>query len=81
VEGQEDCLYLNVFTPSIERNKLPVMIYIHPGAYMFGRGSLFQGNYLMENKDVVAVVFQYRLGSFGIVTSKMKVISILNAIV
>ncbi|CAL8096627.1 unnamed protein product [Orchesella dallaii] len=69
-EGEEDCLYLTVFTPELpstnnENPKLPVMVYIHSGGFMFGRGAQFRGDYLMEHKNVVLVVFHYRLGSLG----------------
>lgn len=68
-EGSEDCLYLNVFTPKLpatqneDDQKLPVLVYIHSGGFMFGRGAQFRGDYLMEHKNVVLVVFHYRLGS------------------
>ncbi|KAK7602467.1 hypothetical protein V9T40_008056 [Parthenolecanium corni] len=68
VVGQEDCLYLNVFTPvlkvSPETPKLSVMIYIHGGAFMGGHSSMFGPEYFMD-KDIVLVTIQYRLGSFG----------------
>ncbi|ODN06368.1 Venom carboxylesterase-6 [Orchesella cincta] len=69
-EGTEDCLYLSIFTPKLptsenEKSKLPVMVYIHSGGFMFGRGAQFRGDYLMEHKNVVLVVFHYRLGSLG----------------
>lgn len=31
VEGQEDCLYLNVYAPEKYSKKLPVLVYIHGG--------------------------------------------------
>ena len=37
---------------------------------MFGRGAFFKGDYLMKNKEVVYVVFQYRLGSFGFLNTE-----------
>jgi len=69
-EGKEDCLYLSIFTNELpsaksDNRKLPVMVYIHSGGFMFGRGAQFRGDYLMEHKNVVLVVFHYRLGSLG----------------
>lgn len=38
--GSEDCLFLNVYTPKLKADKpLPVMVYIHGGAYLFGSGN------------------------------------------
>lgn len=39
--GSEDCLYLNVYTPEQldSLNELPVMIWIHGGAFKFGSGN------------------------------------------
>ena len=61
----EDCLYLNIVTPKIINQKLPVMMWIHGGGYRYGNGS---GSYL--NKDlvtnnVILVSINYRLGSMG----------------
>ena len=63
----EDCLYLNVWTPSLSRReKLPVMVWIHGGGYMNGSGVLgkYDGAALAE-KGTVLVTFNYRLGPLG----------------
>lgn len=41
VEGSEDCLFLNVYSPKIgsEEKPLPVMVFIHGGAFLFGSGN------------------------------------------
>ncbi|XP_041970478.1 esterase E4-like isoform X2 [Aricia agestis] len=64
--GDENCLYLNVFTPSIEGEFLPVMVYVHGGGFRFGSGSpaIYGGDYLVE-KDVVVVTINYRCGPLG----------------
>ena len=37
----EDCLYLSVFSPRVERtDRLPVMVWIHRGALIFGSGGI-----------------------------------------
>ncbi len=61
----EDCLYLNVVTPSRD-GKRPVMVWIHGGAFVTGAGSLgtYNGKYLAARGDVVVVTFNYRLGAF-----------------
>ncbi|KAM9301766.1 pyrethroid hydrolase Ces2a-like [Gastrophryne carolinensis] len=63
----EDCLYLNVFTPS-DRQKglnLPVMVFIHGGGLVFWSASHFDGSALSAYEDVVLVSIQYRLGILG----------------
>lgn len=64
----EDCLYLNVWTPLPLRGDklLPVMVWIHGGAYASGSGSspLTVGDRLAR-RGVVLVTLNYRLGRFG----------------
>jgi carboxylesterase type B len=68
VMGSEDCLKLAVFTPelpSVSANpKLPVIVYIHGGAFMLG-GYIGAGPGKLLEKDVVLVEMQYRLGPLG----------------
>ena len=44
----EDCLYLNVYEPADAKRgaKLPVMVWIHGGAFLFGSGSAYDGSQL-----------------------------------
>jgi para-nitrobenzyl esterase len=63
----EDCLYLNVWTPKPASSaKLPVMVWIHGGAYIFGAGSLaiYDGESL-ANRGAVFVRLNYRLAQLG----------------
>ena len=63
----EDCLYLNVWTPSAKpKNRFPVMVWIHGGAFVGGAGTdpIFAGEELVK-KGVVLVTLNYRLGIFG----------------
>ena len=63
----EDCLYLNVWTPSLKpAARLPVMVWIHGGAFIGGAGTdaVFAGGELSK-KGVVLVTLNYRLGIFG----------------
>ncbi len=65
VEG-DDCLLLNVWSPSIDRNaRLPVMVYLHGGGFSTGVAGDFYNASLFAAKRVVAVVIQYRLGPPG----------------
>lgn len=61
----EDCLYLNVWRPSDTGNGgLPVMVWIHGGAFRRGAGSLYDAEEL-ASQGVVVVTINYRLGPFG----------------
>jgi len=63
--NDEDCLYLNVWAPS-GAHDLPVMVWLHGGAFMYGSGSdkYYDGTRLAE-RGVVIVTINYRLGPFG----------------
>ncbi len=58
VEGQEDCLVLNVYTPqlsnSISSDKKAVMVYIHGGGFWWGAGYEYQPTYAMDH-DIVSI--------------------------
>ncbi len=63
----EDCLYLNVWTPAkTGQEALPVMVWIHGGGFVIGSGSLapYHGENL-AGRGVVVVTINYRLGVFG----------------
>ncbi|MDT9686271.1 carboxylesterase/lipase family protein [Streptomyces sp. TRM76323] len=62
----EDCLYLNVYTPTQRSlQKRPVMVWIHGGGFTVGSGTFYDGGNLAAKGDVVVVNFNYRLGAFG----------------
>jgi carboxylesterase type B len=75
----EDCLYLNVWTPTgaTPSSKLPVLVFIHGGAFSKGTGGsstadLYDGTYLAASQSVIVVTFNYRLGVLGfLATSDM----------
>ncbi|GEO12238.1 carboxylesterase/lipase family protein [Segetibacter aerophilus] len=62
----EDCLYLNVWTPSTSKKGLPVLVYFYGGGFVAGDGSeaRYDGE-SMATKGIVAVTLNYRLGVFG----------------
>lgn len=77
--GQEDCLQLNIYTkqlpsdaartkrpPPADRAAVPVMVFFHGGAFMFGCNNkeLYNPEFLLR-KDVILVTVNYRLGAFG----------------
>jgi para-nitrobenzyl esterase len=61
--GQEDCLYLNVYTPKTP-GPHPVMVWVHGGAFVLGRSNNYVPTRLVEQGAVVVTV-NYRLGSLG----------------
>jgi para-nitrobenzyl esterase len=69
----EDCLYLNVWTPQSKEGapKLPVMVWIHGGAYIFGAGKLpvYHGASLVK-RGAILVTVNYRLGALGFFAHK-----------
>ncbi|WP_333649411.1 carboxylesterase/lipase family protein [Candidatus Binatus sp.] len=66
-EQSEDCLSLNVWTPTLDGKRRPVMVWIHGGAFTIGSGSqpLYDGSVLARRGDVVVVTINYRLGPLG----------------
>lgn len=64
----EDCLYLNIWTPAdaAPDAKLPVLFWIHGGAFMHGCGTEkeFDGEGFAK-KDVILVTINYRVNVFG----------------
>ena len=61
----EDCLFLNVWTPTSATNA-PVMVFIHGGSFTFGQGGdpLYDGAAL-SHLGVIVVTINYRLGALG----------------
>lgn len=53
---------------------LPVMVYIHGGAYFSGSAAQYQP-YALMTQDIVLVVLQYRLGTLGELTFMMHISS------
>ena len=63
----EDCLYLNVWSPAESaKERLPVMVWIHGGSFETGSGSMgiYNGSYL-ATEGVIVVTLNYRLGPLG----------------
>ncbi|SHM22238.1 carboxylesterase/lipase family protein [Cryptosporangium aurantiacum] len=72
----EDCLYLNVYTPTTgtarrtlpeagRDGKLPVMVWIHGGSFLTGAGSDYGPGRLVTQGGVIVVTINYRLGALG----------------
>jgi para-nitrobenzyl esterase len=72
--ADEDCLYLNVWTPNPSATKLPVMVWFHGGGNVggsasdpvpFADGGYFYSGATLAGNGVVVVSLNYRLGIFG----------------
>jgi len=63
----EDCLSLNVWTPSVQtsRAKRPVMVWLHGGAFINGSGGIYHARRLVARGDIIVVTVNYRLGALG----------------
>ena len=66
--SSEDCLFLNLWLPAGTKAgaKLPVMVWIHGGAFVMGAGSQRDddGNQFAK-QGVILMTFNYRLGRLG----------------
>ncbi|HKF29690.1 MAG TPA: carboxylesterase family protein [Candidatus Binataceae bacterium] len=76
VVGDEDCLFLNIYTPNGDSNDqdesgggagdgLPVMVWIHGGGYSNGSGSETDPAPLVDGGHVIVVTINYRLNVLG----------------
>lgn len=62
--ANEDCLYLNVYTPK-GSGPFPVMVWIHGGAFVYGDGGAGYDPSRLVAQGVAVVTINYRLGAFG----------------
>jgi para-nitrobenzyl esterase len=63
----EDCLRLNVWTPSLDNRKRAVMVWLHGGGFATGSGNemnVYDGENLARH-DVVVVSLNHRVGAVG----------------
>lgn len=77
----EDCLFLNVYTPSTAtaKSKLPVFIWIHGGALVNGAGSDYDPSVMVAENDIIVVTINYRLGSLGFLAASVLAATAPNA--
>ncbi|KAK6623051.1 hypothetical protein RUM43_008903 [Polyplax serrata] len=73
--GNEDCLYLNIFTPQlpqsgVEMEKKAVMVWIHGGGFQMGSGNaeVYGPDFFLDD-DVILVTLNYRLGIMGFLST------------
>ncbi len=64
--NNEDCLYLNVFTPNLDPSaKLPVIVWIHGGGSYDGGTPGYDGSKMASDGKTVVVTIAYRLNLMG----------------
>ncbi|SPF04388.1 carboxylesterase/lipase family protein [Streptomyces sp. MA5143a] len=63
----ENCLNLNVYTPTSPR-RLPVMVWIHGGGMIQGGGRDYVADRFAADGNVIVVTINYRLGASGFLT-------------
>ncbi|XP_022105571.1 cholinesterase 1-like [Acanthaster planci] len=68
-ETSEDCLYLNIWAPSVKSKDSAVMVFFHGGGYVTGAGDKYNGLPLVAYHDVIYVSCNYRLNSFGFIST------------
>jgi para-nitrobenzyl esterase len=63
----EDCLFLNIWTPGLDAGARPVMVWLHGGGFSNGSGgaAMYDGAALARRGDVVTVTVNHRLNVFG----------------
>ena len=65
----EDCQYMNIWTPTMDPNaKKPVLVYLHGGGFHIGSSvdlTTYDSYNLSRNGDVVAVNLNHRLAGLG----------------
>ncbi|BAR54900.1 para-nitrobenzyl esterase [Bradyrhizobium diazoefficiens] len=59
------CLSLNIWTPAEADRPLPVLVFIHGGAFVTGGGADYDGAFLAAHGPAVIVTINYRLGPLG----------------
>lgn len=60
----EDCLNLNIWSPDLGAARLPVMVWIHGGAFEYGSGASYNGSKFARD-GIVCVTINYRVGIDG----------------
>ena len=66
--GQEDCLYMNIYTPNVDlkgNDLLPVMVWIYGGGFITGSGIMTEyGPEKWLDQGIVVVTVNYRYHVF-----------------
>lgn len=63
--GSEDCLYLNIYRPAEEMEKLPILFFIHGGNNQTASGDMMDGDVMAQGLQAVVVTVNFRLNILG----------------
>ncbi|MHA2392144.1 MAG: carboxylesterase/lipase family protein [Promethearchaeota archaeon] len=64
-QDEANCLSLNIWTPGVDEQKRPVMVWIHGGGFTHGSGSRIKVVNLAKRGNIVIVTINYRLGALA----------------
>jgi para-nitrobenzyl esterase len=64
-QDEANSLTLNIWTPSIDEKKYPVMVWIHGGSFLYGSGTSINVSKFVQRGNVIVVTINYRLGAFA----------------
>ncbi|XP_073973744.1 venom carboxylesterase-6-like [Rhodnius prolixus] len=73
--GEEDCLYLSVYTPELNpKERLAVLVHLHGGGLKFGdAGPRDNADFLVDG-NIILVTMHYRLGTLGFLSIENSII-------
>lgn len=76
IQGDENCLCLNVYTSQQGLDNLvPVIFYIHGGGFMTGSGDPYiYGPDILLDYNLIVVTFNYRIGALGFLSFEDEVL-------
>ncbi|CAG2204352.1 NLGN [Mytilus edulis] len=72
INFNEDCLYMNIYVPRINKRALPILLFIHGGSNIVGMGAVFDGDILAAHGEIIVITFNYRLGNLGFFADPSK---------
>ncbi|KAJ8670093.1 hypothetical protein QAD02_001352 [Eretmocerus hayati] len=73
LNGDEDCLYLKIYSPVKRNGSLPVIVYIYGGAFQQGVSEKNEEHYLIDH-DVIYAAMNYRVGILGFLSTGDEVV-------
>ncbi|CAG9564145.1 unnamed protein product [Danaus chrysippus] len=64
--GVEDCLYLDIYTPSIDHNKRPAVVFLYNDRFVnsYNKSKDYAPDFFIE-EDIVVITISHRLSMFG----------------